>query len=172
MRKQAMRIGAALILVQAWVATTGGAAHAAPGEAFSMSAEVGAIPMSSFTNVAKRKLEPGIYAVTTTGVIRNSSTTNVAYVSCDLAGGPGVSGHSNLSEFVVPIALSPGVPGSATWSITTTVKVTQFAPAGGGLISVFCGSFGPATANEVTAWFPSIVAIQVSKDQHKTAPAP
>jgi len=143
---------------------------AANGDAYSTSQEIGGTTLNGFTTVARRKLPVGTYAVTTTGVIRNDTTTSSAYVSCDLSSGAGVTSYVTSSEMVVPIALSPGVPGGGTWAITTTVEVSPSAPNGGGNLSVVCGNFGPAADGEVEAWFPNIVAIKVRKDFHKTEP--
>jgi len=145
-------------------------ALAGNGDAYSYSQEIGATSLSGFTEVAKRRVPVGIYAFTATGVIRNDSATNAAYVSCDLSAPFGVTIYVNDSEMVVPPALSPGVPGGATYAITTTVEVPAGVPGGQATIAVVCGNFGPAADADVEAWFPNIVAIKVPKDNHRTAP--
>jgi hypothetical protein len=135
------------------------------GEAFSFSSTSLGIALDGFTDVARRQLPKGIYAVTTTGVIRNSSTTSDAHVSCDLGSDDGnVEVRPNYSSVVAPPALSPGVPGAGTWSIVTTVRVGP----GGGRIEVTCGNFGGAPDTDVEVYAPSIVAVRVASDNQKT----
>lgn len=142
------------------------AADAALGDAYSYSRDIGGEPFSGFTTVAKRKLPPGTYVLQSTGVIRNDSATQVAYVSCEFDT-PAVQLYYNYSSFVVPVQLSPGVSGSATWSLLTTVVIP---PGDGVRVAVVCGSFGPAPDSDLEAWFPNLVAIKVGQDIHTTAP--
>lgn len=137
------------------------------GDAYSYSKNANGIPLSSFTKVAKRKLPPGSYAVTSTGTIRNDSTTQGAYVACSFEGGPGVTVNFVNYDGYAPIALGPGVGGPASWALTTTVEV---ADGDDGTLSVVCVNFGPAADANVKAWWPSIVAIKVGNINHKLAP--
>ena len=137
-------------------------ASAAVGDAWSSSKGISGKTLSSFTTVGKLRLPKGSYSVTTTGTIRNNGAS-VGYLECFFQSND-VSLNSNGSEFVVPASLSPGVPGGGTWAITTTVVV----PAGGGVVKVICGNFGPVLDSDVAAWFPNIVAIRLGTDHHKT----
>lgn len=141
-------------------------AHAVLGDAYSVSKQADGIPLNSFTTVVKRKLPPGSYAVTSTGIIRNSNTLEVAYIECVIENGPDVSANFVDSEFVTPVALGPGVPGAGTWALTTTVEVTG----DGGTVGVSCVSFGPAPQSDLKAWWPSLVAVKVRKVSHKLIP--
>jgi hypothetical protein len=119
------------------------------------------------TSRTRHACSPGVYAVTTTGVVRNDSATDVAYVECDLSSNDiGVSINANACDMVIPIALSAGVPGGGTWSIATTVTVGP----SGGRVGVVCGNFGPALDAHIEAFAPNIVAVSLASDEHKTAP--
>ena len=162
MRMRTFAVGIALLST---IVVAGRAEARKVGKAFSFSSASLGIPLDNFTTVARRVLPAGVYAVTTTGVVRNSSGTDVAYVSCVLSSNDaGVSINQNDSEMLVPIALSAGVPGSGTWSIATTVTI----PPGGGRVSVVCGSFGPSVDANLEAYSPSIVAVSVASDDHKS----
>lgn len=169
-----MRVGAStvrtLVPCAAALLLAATLAHATPagiGDVFSYGRDPGAAPISGFTVVAKRRLPVGVYAFTTTGLIRNRDMNQPAYVSCFASSLVPVIQNTSVSEFLVPRALQAGVPGAGTWSISGTVEIPPDTPGGSAMVSVVCGNFGPASDDALASWFPNIIAIGVEDDRHK-----